>query len=239
MTTTRLPGAVNDGPADAPRSRRRAVIAAGVAVLVAAVVAWLVAFSSVLGVKTVTVRGASTVSADAVRAAAHIASGTPLIRLDSAGVVRRVEQLASVASASVRTAYPNTVVITVVERVTVGYVETGSAFALVDRTGDQFRTVSVRPRGVPLFALPTGPDARPTGQAVASVASALPASLRAKVASIEAFDPTAITLLLTDHRVVRWGSADNNAEKAQLLPTLLTQPGTQFNITDPSQVVAH
>src|SRR5206468_2767339 len=106
-------------------------------------------------------------------------------------------------------------------------------------TGDQFRRLSTRPRGVPLFALPDGGAARSSGAAVASVAAALPTSLLARIASIQAFDPGAITLLLTDHRVVSWGSADHNADKARILPTLLNQPGTRFDVSDPSQVVAH
>lgn len=246
MTTTRLPSSDRNATGGvrttAPSHRRTAVIAAAITLLITVVVVWTVAFSSVLGVKTISVRGASTVTADEVRAAAKISMGAPLIRLDTATVAQRVEKLADVASASVRTAYPNTVVITIVERVAVGYVENGARFTLVDRTGDQFRTVSTRPRAVPLFALPDGPAARTSGAAVASVAAALPATLLAKIASIQAFDPNAITLLLTDNRVVSWGSADSaagNAAKARILPILLTQPGTRFDVSDPTQVVAH
>jgi cell division protein FtsQ len=70
------------------------------------------------------------------------------------------------------------------------------------------------------------------------VAGALSRTLRAQVASIQAFDPTAITLLLNDRRVVRWGSADRNDEKAKILPTLLAQPGSQFDLTNPDQPFA-
>jgi cell division protein FtsQ len=244
MTTTRLPGLGVKGTDQAapPAHRRAAVIVAAAVLLVAVVVVWVVGFSSVLGVKTVTVRGETAGSADRIRAAAHIAAGAPLLRLDTEALARRVEKLPEIASASVHTAYPNAVVITVVERVAVGYVETGARFTLVDRTGDQFGSVAVRPRAIPLFALPDGPAARTSGAAVASVAAALPSILLSRVASIQAFDPNAITLLLTDHRVVSWGSAADageNAAKARILPTLLTQPGTRFDVSDPTQVVAH
>jgi cell division protein FtsQ len=240
MTTTQLPRSTDEPPPlrnSVPT--RRTLVIAGVAVVAIAIAVWLIAFSSVLGVKSITVRGATTVSLDTVRSAAQIKSGTPLIRLDSAAIVHRIERLPTVASASVRAAYPNTVVITVVERVAVGYVENGTQYTLVDRTGDQFRTVSARPRALPLFVVPTGPQAQATGGALATVAASLPAALRAKVASIQAFDPTAITLSLLDHRVVSWGSADRSAEKARILPTLLTQQGTQFDVTDPTQVFVH
>lgn len=243
MTTTRVTGSPLRSSPDQPEAggsrRRTAVIVAAVTLLVAVIVVWIVGFSSVLGVKTISVRGTSTLTADEVRAAAHIKNGAPLVRLDTNAVARRVERLPSVASASVRTGYPNTVVITVVERVAVGYVESGAGFVLVDRTGDQFRTLSSRPPSVPLFALPDGAAARASGAAVASVAAALPSSLLAKISSIQAFDPDAITLLLNDHRVVSWGRADHNADKARILPTLLNQPGTRFDVSDPTQVIAH
>jgi cell division protein FtsQ len=214
---------------------RSLIIAAAVIVLVAALVVWVVAFSPLLGVKTITVRGAHIASVAQVRAAAAINSGTPLVRLDTAAVARRVGSLPTVASVAVHTSYPSTVTITVVERVALGYVQSGEKFVLVDKTGDQFRTVSRAPRGLPLFAVPSGPQAKATGEAMSSVAAALTPQLRARVASIQGFDPTAITLLLTDRRVVRWGSAERSAEKAQILPTLLAQPGSQFDLTNPDQ----
>jgi cell division protein FtsQ len=248
-TTTRLPRAdgaeppaSQAGPAGEAghvggpsRSRRRAtIVVLAAAAVVVALLVWVIAFSAVLGVKTVTVRGAHWASSAQVQAAAAIGRGTPLVRLDAGSVARRVEALPAVESASVGISYPNTVVITVVERVALGYLQSGPQYVLVDRTGDQFRTVSVRPRGLPLFAIPAGPAAKATGQALASVAALL-----ARIASIQGFDPGAITLLLSDHRVVSWGSADHNTDKARVLPTLLEQPGTQFNVTDPTQVFAH
>ncbi len=239
-TTTRTSrSGVAEQVVAAPDRRRWLVLGGGAAVIVAAVVVWIVAFTSILGVKTITIRGEHVISAGQIRQAAAISSGTPLIRLDTAAVVRRIEALPAVASASVRTSYPSTVEITVVERAALGYVQTGTDFTLVDKTGAQFRTVSVRPLGLPLFAVPTGPQETATGRAVASVASSLTPALRSRIASIQAFDPTAITLLLTDHRVVRWGSAERNADKARILPTMLTQPGTQLDVTDPDQVFTH
>ena len=95
--------------------------------------------------------------------------------------------------------------------------------------------VFTRRRGLPLLAVSPGADAKATAQAVAEVAASLTPQLLARVASIQAFDPTAITLLLTDQRVVRWGSADRSADKARILPTLLAQPGSTFDLTDPDQ----
>lgn len=221
-------------------ARNRRLVAVGaVVVLVASAMTWVVAFSPLLGAKSVRVLGTHTITVAQVRAAAAIKRGSPLVRLDTGAVARRVESLPSVASATVRTAFPSSVIITVTERVAVGFVSSGDSWVLVDRTGDQYRRVAIRPRSLPLFVVPAGANAKAAGQAVATVAAALTPALLARVVSVQAFDPTAVTLLLADRRVVRWGSADRSADKARILPVLLSQPGTRFDVTDPDQVVTH
>ncbi|MDP9117383.1 MAG: FtsQ-type POTRA domain-containing protein [Actinomycetota bacterium] len=222
-----------------PRFNRRNLAVGVVSSFVVLVIAaWVVGFSSLLGARTIEVQGVHTLTAQQVRSVAAIAPGTPLLRLDTAAVSRRIRALPDVGAVRVRTSYPSTVVITVVERVALGYVESGPRFVLVDKTGDAFRTVATRPRGLPLFALPTGAQARATGQAITNVSAVLPASLRAQIRSIQAFDPTSITLQLTDGRIVRWGADDRNLDKARILPTLLAQRGNQFDVTNPDQVIA-
>jgi cell division protein FtsQ len=219
------------GPAgaepDEPARRRRVprltlVVVAATIVVLAAVTTWLVAFSSVLGVKTVTVTGERSVTAQQIVAAARVARGTPLIRLDKGAVAARVEQLPDVAAATVQTKYPSTVQITITERVAVGYVQSDSHFALVDKTGYQYRTVSTKPARLPLFQVPTGAGAQASAAAEAVVAAALPP-----------------TLLFTDSRVVQWGSADQSTLKAQILPTLLAQPGRTVDLTNPQVPFTH
>ncbi|PZS30647.1 MAG: hypothetical protein DLM58_13275, partial [Pseudonocardiales bacterium] len=210
-------GSVDGGPGGGSRNRSLIVVAA-LLVLVIGVATWIVAFSPMLGANTVKVQGTRTLTAAQVLDAAAIKQGTPLVRLDTAAVTRRVESLPLVASASVRTAYPSTVVITVTERVAVGYLAAGQKYVLVDKTGDQYRTVRGKPSRLPLFVVPAGPNAKSTGQAVATVAASLTPTLLAQVASVQAFDRTAITLLLGDRRVVRGGSAERRADKARILP---------------------
>ena len=95
---------------------RRTLVGVAVVAVLALLVTWLVAFSPLLGASTVQVQGATTLSDDQVRSAAAIADGTPLVRLDTAAVARRVEALPQVASARVTVAYPSTVTVTVLER---------------------------------------------------------------------------------------------------------------------------
>lgn len=238
MTAT-LRSAGPDLDDEKPRSgiaHRKLILGTMAAVFVAAIAVWIVAFSSVFGVGTVVVRGVHAVSADEVRSVAKIADGTPLVRLDTAAIRSRVEALPDVASAQVTTSFPSTVTITVTERLALGVVQSSAGgFMLVDRTGDQFRHVDARPRHLPLFVVPNGTDSRTTGGAVATVAAALPQWVRARIASIQALDPQAITLLMHNGRVVRWGSADRSTLKARILPALLAQQGSQIDVTDPNQ----
>lgn len=214
---------------------------AAVAAAVVVAVVWVVAFSPIVGVNTVTVRGAAHVTDAEVRAAAHIKQGSPLVRLDTAAIRHRIERLPQVASASVRLSYPSTVIITVHERTAVGYVESGDGIVLIDATGVQFRHVDEIPRNLPRFDLPinaSAADLADMGTALAQVSGALPSSIRQKLSMIQATAPSQITLVLTDHRTVFWGGTDRSADKAQLLSTLLTRPGTTFDVSDPDLVVA-
>ncbi len=226
-------------PAGAPSRRRpsrRTLVLGAVAVLVVAVaVVWIVAFSSVLGVRHVLVRGERTISGAAVAAAAAVPAGAPLMRLDTGAVARRVARLPEVAAVSVRTSLPSTVTITITERVAVGAVQSGSRYQLLDHTGAVFRTVAQRPHALPLFVVPVGAQHRAVDRAVATVAAQLPASVRRKTRSVQALDASAITLLMRDGRIVHWGSAADTARKAELLPALLHQRNMSIDISDPTQ----
>jgi cell division protein FtsQ len=217
------------------RSHRKLIIGAVIVAVLAGFATWLVAFSSVFGVHTVVVAGEHRLSEQQVLAAAKVASGTPLLQLDTAAIRSRVEALPDIASATVTTSFPSTVRITVTERVPVGVVKDGTQYALVDRTGDQFRTIKKRPDHLPLLVVSQGTDARTTGGAVATVAASLPTRLLARIESIQALDPRAITLVLHDGRVVQWGDADRSPLKARVLLALVSRPSTQIDVSDPDQ----
>ncbi len=205
------------------------------AALVLAVLVWLVAFSSVLGVRSVNVLGARTLTAAQVRAAAGISPGTPLARLDSAAVRRRLAALTPISAVTVSTSYPSSVTIRITERVAVGYRPDSGAVVLVDRDDVAFHTVKSAPAGLPRLLVP-GDDAR--SGAAAQVAGTLPPQVAGKVGSISAPSEESVTLTLTDGRTVLWGGTDRSADKAKLLPVLIAQPGTYFDLSDPSAVIS-
>lgn len=220
---------------------RRSAYRVAIATLIigaVAILVWAVAFSPVLGAKRIVVRGVHVLTAAQIRQAAAIRHGTPLLRLDTRAAARRVEALPDVASAHVRISYPSTVEITVSERMAVGYVLAGGAAVLVDGTGRQFRSTPTPPAGLPRFEIAMDSDQIAVGQAVATVAGALPAAIRTELRAIAANTPQAVVLRLVDGRTVLWGGADRSADKAQVLPALLGRPGTIFDVSDPDVVVA-
>src|SRR5689334_8397499 len=80
---------------------------------------WLVYGTPVLGVRHVSVHGATFVSPDEVRTAAAVRAGTPLASLDLSAVRRRVATLAPVRAARIERDWPSTVLIVITERVPV------------------------------------------------------------------------------------------------------------------------
>jgi cell division protein FtsQ len=219
------------------RPSRRVIIPAVIVLLVAATL-WVVVFSPLLGARNIAVRGARGAVAAQVISAAGIAHGTPLVRLDTGSIARRVEQIPVVRTAEVSTSFPSTVTITVVERRAVGWVRASGHDELVDSTGMRYRTVAKRPAHLPLLVLPADSGAATTA-AVAAVAAALPARMLPRITSVQALDQQAITLVLRGDRVVHWGSAAQSVAKARVLPVLLHQVhrhgGTQIDVSDPSQ----
>ena len=185
-------------------ARPRTLAALLGAVLAVVLLVWAVAFSPLLGVRTVRVRGEQTITVAEVLSAAHVPHGAALVRLDTAAIRHRVEQIPEVASARVTVSYPSTVVITVTERRPVGYLSVVGGYLLIDATGDEFRTVLTVPAHLPRFELPSG-SGTAIGQALATVAGALPPTVLAKLSAIQATSASGITLVLTDGRTVFWG----------------------------------
>jgi cell division protein FtsQ len=219
-----------------PRGRPRLWIALATLGLVVVLAVGLVFFTSLFGVRSVSVRGVSQVPAAEIESVAAVRPGTPLLRLDTGAVRRRIlAGVPGVSAVTVRRSFPGGVVITVQERRAVGYRSVNGGFELVDATDVGFRGVGTAPRSVPLLS---SDGTAPSADAESTVAgSLLPAEARA-VARVSAASPESVTLLLTDGRTVLWGGTDRGAEKATLLAVLMKQPGRYFDISDPGTVIS-
>jgi cell division protein FtsQ len=205
------------------------------AVLVLALLVWLVAFSSVLGVRSVDVVGARTLTASQVRAVAGIRAGAPLARLDLAAIRHRLSAVAPIRTVTVSRSYPATVTIQITERVAIGYRPVDGQALLIDRDNVAFRTVKAVPAGLPRLLVP-GSGA--PSAAAALVAGTLPSTVLKTLSSISAPSEESVTLTLHDGRTVLWGGTDRSTDKARLLSVLLGQPGRYFDLSDPSAVTS-
>jgi cell division protein FtsQ len=225
--------------------RRRLLVVLAVGVLVAGVVAWVLLGSPLLAVRTVQVDGEHGLSEEQVVRTAGITDGTPLVRVDTAAVAARVGALPQVASVEVTRGWPNTVVVTVAERVPVAVVTDGGTRRLLDAGGVVFDTITgSAPAGVvPLDVTDAGPDDAATTAALGAL-TALPRDVRAQVTGLAARTADDVTLTLTDGRSVLWGSADRTERKAEVLGALLEQidageldPADTLDVSTPDSVV--
>lgn len=217
-------------------SRRRLLVALSVTVLVAGLVGWVLLGSSLLAVRSVQVDGEDGLSERQVVASAGVAEGTPLIRVDTAAAAARVAALPQVASVEVTRGWPNTVVVTVAERVPVAVVTDGGSRKLVDAGGVVFDTITgATPDGVvPLDVAEPGPDDPATAAALGAL-TALPRDVRAEVTGLAADTADDVMLTLTDGRSVLWGSADRTERKAEVLGALLEQ--IESEALDPADII--
>lgn len=192
----------------------------------------LLYFTPIMSARNIVVVGVGAVTQEEVVAAAAVQSGTPLLQVDTDAVAERVAAIRRVASARVQRQYPSTLRVTVIERVPVVVKDFPDGPHLFDKDGVDFATAPP-PAGVPyLDADNPGPSDAPT-KAALQVMTALRPEVAGQVGRVAAPSVAAITLTLTDGRVVVWGTTDRTEEKALKLGALLTQPGQTYDVSSP------
>jgi cell division protein FtsQ len=199
---------------------------------------WALLGSSVLVVRHVQVAGDHRVTGAQVRAAAGIRPGTPLARLDGAGIAARVERLAWVQSARVSRSWPDGVTITVQERVPALAVADGAQFEVVDIGGVVLWTSAARPARLPLLrSAPAQLRGSAVVRAAVMVMDDLPAAVRGRVGAVTATAADAITLHLRGGATVRWGGTGRAAAKARELQALLRTHASYYDVSSPEVAV--
>ncbi len=192
----------------------------------------LLYFTPIMAARDIVVVGVGAVTQDEVVAAAAVQPGMPLLQVDTDAVAERVAAIRRVASARVQRQYPSTLRVTVIERVPVVVKDYPDGPHLFDKDGVDF-AAAPPPAGVPyLDADNPGPSDAPT-KAALQVMTALRPEVAGQVGRIAAPSVAAITLTLTDGRVVVWGTTDRTEEKALKLGALLTQPGQTYDVSSP------
>lgn len=202
--------------------RLRPFLYAALVLVLAGAAVWLVYFSSVLTVRDVSVRGSTSVPATRVEAVAAVPKGRQLARVDLRAIEARVETIPAVRSASVSRSWPHTVAISIIERTPVAVVDRGAGLQAVDEDGVLFGSYPRKPADLPLIR--TAPDVKSEALAEAArVVTSLRSDIAARVDRVDVETVDQISLHLGDGRTVRWGSAQDSAQKAAVLAVLLEQ----------------
>ncbi|TQJ01914.1 cell division protein FtsQ [Amycolatopsis cihanbeyliensis] len=218
-------------PSRSKAMRRRWI--AVLSVLTVLGLAYVLLFTSLLGVRSVEVHGTGDLTAEQVRQAADVPHHRAMLRLDTGEIRDRVTRLPRVAEVEVSRSWPSTIEITVTERTAVGFFDTGAELRLVDGDGVVFRTVPEPPSGLPELKLARVAPDDPVTRAVTAVLGQFPPPLRERVVSVGANTPASVELTLADGKIVRWGDAEQPERKAKVLAALMTREGTTYDVSSP------
>lgn len=221
------------------RTRRTSAVS-GMRLLVSTVVtillviaAFVVAyFTPLMSVRTIDVAGNSVVPAEEILAAAALSEGQPLMQVDTAAAAQRVSMIPRIATVRVKREYPSTITVSVVERVAVVFTERDGQKYLMDKLGFEFAQQDPPPGLAELRTANPG-SGDPSTRAALTVMGEVPPYVRDQIAAIEVDSPVDIVLRLKDKRTVVWGDDGRNAEKAETLRHVLTQEGTEYNVSSP------
>jgi cell division protein FtsQ len=170
-------------------------------------------------------------TADELVAAAGIAQGTPMMRVDLRAATARIADLPQVASVDVRRQWPRTILVEVTQRDAVAVRKAADGWELLDANGSAFAIAPSKPKDLPVVAAAPEPA---TETAMLQALAGMTPEIRAQVAEVAAVSPTAIRLTLRKGQaVVNWGSAEDAAFKSQVLAVLLGTKAGWYDVSNP------
>lgn len=212
--------------------RRAGLAGAGLVVVIAA--GWLVFFSPYLAVQGATVTGVDVLDEREVQDAAQVPVGEPLARADLTAIQARVEGLAPVRSADIGRGWPDHVSIEVTERTAVAALAWEGQWRGMDADGVLFRTFEEKPEELPEVRARVSTPVEALAE-TAAVVDALPAAVHDRLRHVEVSSIDDIVLHLRGGARVRWGSADNSADKGEVLLVLLDRKAQVYDVTAPGR----
>ena len=217
--------------------RRLRVLLVITSVLSAAGLAFLTITSPLLDVDTIRVTGARHVTVAQVRTASGVHVHDHLLFVDTGAVAHRLERLAWVEHASVKTDLPGTVQITIGEYTPVAYVRMRNGVMLVAANGHVIaaartapaRTIEVRGvRRVPTAgALLSPPDA-------AGIVGRLPRALATRVVAVDVGGAAPVLDLAGGGEIRLGDTSDLDAKAASALAVLARLGTDHFSYIDVS-----
>jgi cell division protein FtsQ len=220
------------------RRRLRGILHGLAAVLAVAAVGgavWLVGWSDATKLETIRVEGADGPLVDQVLAAAAAPVGSPLLRVDTTALAKRVGELPEISSVSVERSWPQTIVVTVTPRTAGAAIDADGTWWLVDESGVLFGRSNAQPADLPVLDAPVADGDEATRAAGVAVLSSLPAALNELVATVSAQSEADVRLGLTSGATVLWGDASMGDRKADVLLALLREGATTYDVSAPER----
>ena len=183
----------------------------------------MVEFSPVLVARSVRVAGVTPEDVSAIMGRAAVPMGTPLAKVDTRAIARRVIVAKGLAEVTVSRSYPSTVLIVATPRVPVlAVMDPQGQVQVVDSQGVAYAAVSAAPKGVPLINTVGNPSSMESMRAAMTVLRALSLGQRSQVTEVTVLGPNMVTFKLGVVTVV-WGGASEPELKVKVMTALLRQ----------------
>lgn len=191
---------------------------------------YIVYFSEVFVVKTISVQGSKIVNEQTIIDAAMIPLGTPLAKIDSETIQKNLGRFPSVGSVEIRRVWPSEIVLAISERVPVATMAEGDTWKFVDEFGVMYGESSKVPDGL----IPITANSITARAAIAGVIQSIPDSIKRQVLTISAETKDSVELRLTSNRTVFWGSSTQTGRKIKVLEVLLTKNARLYDVSAPN-----
>lgn len=218
-----------------PRRRLRRWLAAGVVVVVLALVLGLLYLTPLLDVRTVSVKGARLADPTKLSSLLQPLQGEPVARVSSDRVRSLLASEPAIQDIRLGLSSPHDVVVTVIEHREVAILERNGKDYLVGDNGARLKQLGSRKdRKLPVVKLSADdPDGRIFDTVVQALAQ-LPEDVLKKLDTAGAASVDTVRFKLTDGRTVVWGDAEEGAWKAADLEALLSASGPDDKTIDVS-----
>lgn len=223
-------------PEERKRTRRRTVASVGVSLLVLAAIGAAMPFTPMMPVHGVNVDGNAALTPEEVEELTGIAPETPMGRVDVRAAAEGVAGNPWVKSATVKRDWPSTIQVDVEEYTAVAFVALDDGTHLIDAEGKDFLVADPPPGAMELVG--PGIEDEEGKRAAVEIAASISDKARGQVEALDARGPYEYVLRLREGRTVVWGAAEDNANKALALESVLQMEGTEFNISNPELVTS-
>ncbi|OFP36130.1 cell division protein [Corynebacterium sp. HMSC071B10] len=208
----------------------------GVSLLVLAGIAAAMPFTPMMPVHGVNVDGNAALSPEQVEELTGIVPETPMGRVDVRAAAEGVAANPWVKSATVKRDWPSSIQVDVEEYTAVAFVALEDGTHLIDAEGKDFLIADPPPGAMELVG--PGIEDEEGKRAAVEIAASISEKARGQVEGLDARGPYEYVLRLREGRTVVWGAAEDNANKALALESVLQMEGTEFNISNPELVTS-